>query len=140
MIKKTFTFLTTLAIFVALSSPLNASRHHQGHIKTKKADTQAQVEKSSEKTLTRIKDAYVIHFVLDGTNAETFESARKKGLLPNISKMFFDSGAVFEKGLSLFPSTSTTVYQSYATGLLPGRSGIPHLQRMDRDTLEVSTT
>lgn len=137
MIKKTFTFLTTLAIFVALSSPLNASRHHQGHIKTKKADTQAQVEKSSEKTLTRIKDAYVIHFVLDGTNAETFESARKKGLLPNISKMFFDSGAVFEKGLSLFPSTSTTVYQSYATGLLPGRSGIPHLQRMDRDTLEV---
>ncbi|HQC50891.1 MAG TPA: alkaline phosphatase family protein, partial [bacterium] len=137
MDKKIFAFIIFFLIFAALSNPLEASRHHQGRSSAGRRALSPQADESVEKSPGRINDAYVIHFILDGTNAEAFENAREKGLLPNISNMFFENGAVFEKGLSLFPSTSTTVYQSYATGLLPGRSGIPHLQRMDRNTMEV---
>jgi len=128
MDKKIFAFIIFFLIFAALSNPLEASRHHQGRSSAGRRALSPQADESVEKSPGRINDAYVIHFILDGTNAEAFENAREKGLLPNISNMFFENGAVFEKGLSLFPSTSTTVYQSYATGLLPGRSGIPHLQ------------
>ncbi len=85
----------------------------------------------------KINDVYVIHFVVDGTNLAAFERAVDEGRLPTVKKVFYDQGAVFTHGLSLFPSTSTTIYQAYVTGLMPGHSGIPHLERMDRQTEEV---
>ncbi|MBN1282634.1 MAG: alkaline phosphatase family protein [Proteobacteria bacterium] len=84
-----------------------------------------------------INDVYAIHFVVDGTNLKAFERAVNEGRLPTVKKTFYDGGAVFTHGLSLFPTTSTTVYQSYVTGLLPGHAGIPHLERMDRQTEDV---
>ncbi len=80
-----------------------------------------------------INDVYVIHFIIDGTNLEAFNKAMTDGRMPTIKKHFIDNGASFTKATSLFPSTSTDVYQAYATGLLPGHSGIPHLERFDRD-------
>ncbi len=85
----------------------------------------------------KINDVYVIHFVVDGTNLKAFEKALDEGRMPNVKRHFVDGGARFEKGLSAFPSTSTSVYQSYATGLWPGHAGIPHLERMDRETERV---
>lgn len=84
-----------------------------------------------------INDVYTIHFVVDGTNLAAFERAVDEGKMPTVKKVFYDKGAVFTHGLSLFPTTSTTVYQAYVTGLLPGHSGIPHLERMDRQTEDV---
>lgn len=84
-----------------------------------------------------INDVYVIHFIIDGTNRRFFNEVLASGKLPNIEKMFVEEGAVFTNALANFPSTSTTIYQSYATGLLPGFSGIPHLERFDRKNREV---
>lgn len=80
-----------------------------------------------------IRDVYVIHFILDGTNFNAFNKAMDEGLLPVLKDHFVDNGASFAHALSVFPSTSSTVYQSYTTGLLPGHSGIPHLERFDRE-------
>lgn len=85
----------------------------------------------------KIHDVYVIHFILDGTNSTAFNRALEKGRMPTIQKRFVEEGAVFEQGLSAFPSTSTSVYQAYSTGLWPGHSGIPHLERFDRDRRKV---
>jgi len=79
-----------------------------------------------------INDVYVVHFVLDGMNRGVFDKLLDEGKLPAIKEHFVDHGAVFEDALSNFPSTSPTIYQSYVTGLLPGNSGIPHLERFDR--------
>lgn len=84
-----------------------------------------------------INDVYVIHFVLDGLNNKAFERALSEGKLPNLTRHVIDRGALFTHALSSFPSTSTSVYQSYATGLMPGHSGIPHLERFDRQRQEV---
>ncbi|MFH0799086.1 MAG: alkaline phosphatase family protein [Pseudomonadota bacterium] len=84
-----------------------------------------------------IRDVYVIHFILDGTNLKAFDRALNEGKLPTVKNQFIDGGASFTHALSSFPSTSTTVYQSYATGLLPGNSGIPHLERFDRQKEKV---
>ncbi|HPQ80455.1 MAG TPA: alkaline phosphatase family protein [bacterium] len=83
--------------------------------------------------LPQINDVYVIHFVIDGTNLRTFDRVLDDGRLPNIQRLMVDRGARFTHGLSSFPTTSTTVYQSFASGLLPGHSGIPHLERFDRE-------
>lgn len=85
-----------------------------------------------------INDVYVVHFVLDGMNRRAFNEMLEAGKLPNIKEYFVDNGAVFENALSHFPTTSTTVYQSYTSGLLPGNSGIPHLERFDRRTHKVT--
>lgn len=85
----------------------------------------------------RINDVYVVHFVLDGLNKKAFDRALADNRLPTIKQNFVDGGASFSNALSLFPSTSTTVYQSYVTGLLSGNSGIPHLERFDREGREV---
>lgn len=85
-----------------------------------------------------ITDVYVVHFVLDGMNRRAFNELLDSGKLPNIKAHFVDNGAVFKNALSHFPSTSTTVYQSYVSGLLPGNSGIPHLERFDRRTRKVT--
>lgn len=85
----------------------------------------------------KINDVYVIHFVLDGLNKKTFDNALDENLLPIIKKDIIDKGAYFTHGLSDFPSTSTTVYQSFVTGLFPGHAGIPHLERFDRQKEEV---
>lgn len=80
-----------------------------------------------------INDVYVIHFIIDGTNLEAFNRAMEAGRMPTIRKRFVEEGAVFAQGLSVFPSTSTSVYQAYVTGLWPGNAGIPHLERFDRE-------
>ncbi len=85
---------------------------------------------------TPINDVYVIHLVIDGTNYETLQRVIDKGKMPTLKKTFIDNGAVFTKAMSTFPSTSTCAYQSFATGLLPGHAGIPHLQRFDRQREE----
>jgi arylsulfatase A-like enzyme len=79
-----------------------------------------------------INDVYVIHLVVDGTNYETMWRAIREGKLPTIKEVLVDNGAVFTSAISTFPSTSTSAYQSFITGLLPGHAGIPHLQRFDR--------
>lgn len=84
-----------------------------------------------------INDVYVIHFIIDGTNKKTFDAALEGGKLPTIQELFVENGAVFTHGLSNFPSTSTSVYQSYTSGLLPGHAGIPHLERFDRQREKV---
>lgn len=84
-----------------------------------------------------INDIYVIHFVLDGCNRKAFEQTLAKGKLPNIQRHFLQGGARFTHALSSFPSTSSSIYQSYTTGLLPGHAGIPHLERFDRQDEEV---
>jgi hypothetical protein len=83
-----------------------------------------------------IRDVYVIHFIIDGTNLKTFNRALAQGRLPTIHKHFVERGARFERATSNFPSTSSTVYQSFVTGLLPGHAGIPHLERFDRQRLK----
>ena len=84
-----------------------------------------------------INDIYVVHFVLDGMNRRVFNELLDAGRLPAIEKAFVNNGAVFTGALSNFPSTSPTIYQSYTTGLLPGNSGIPHLERFDRRNRKV---
>lgn len=85
----------------------------------------------------KINDVYVIHFILDGTNRSFFNQVLASGKLPAIEKMFVEEGAVFTNALANFPSTSPTIYQSYTSGLLPGFSGIPHLERFDRKNRKV---
>jgi len=85
---------------------------------------------------TKINDVYVIHLILDGTNYNTMQRAIRMGKLPTVKATFIDGGAVFTNAISTFPSTSTSAYQSFITGLLPGHSGIPHLQRFDRQNEE----
>lgn len=84
-----------------------------------------------------INDVYVIHFVIDGANKYFFDQILESGRLPTIQKNFVENGAVFTDALSSFPTTSMTVYQSYTSGLLPGHSGIPHLERFDRQNKKV---
>jgi len=84
-----------------------------------------------------INDVYVVHFIVDGTNQKTFEEALEEGRLPTVKKRFYEEGAVFADGLSTFPTTSTSVYQAYSTGLFPGHAGIPHLERLDRQSGKV---
>jgi hypothetical protein len=84
-----------------------------------------------------IRDVYVIHFIIDGTNLSAFNRALDEGRMPTIKERFVDEGAVFDEGLSTFPSTSTSVYQAYASGLWPGHAGIPHLERFDRERRKV---
>lgn len=86
---------------------------------------------------TPINDVYVVHFVVDGTNLRAFNDALAEGYMPTIKARFVDEGATFEEGLSAFPSTSTSIYQAYSTGLWPGHVGIPHLERFDRQSEEV---
>jgi len=85
----------------------------------------------------RINDVYVVHLVVDGTNLKAWGDALDQGYMPTIKKRFVEEGAVFEQGLSAFPSTSTSIYQAYATGLWPGHAGIPHLERFDRQREKV---
>jgi arylsulfatase A-like enzyme len=84
-----------------------------------------------------INDVYVIHFIIDGTNRSFFNEVLDSGKLPTIRKLFVEEGTVFTNALANFPSTSTTIYQSYTSGLLPGFSGIPHLERFDRKNQRV---
>lgn len=86
----------------------------------------------------RTNDVYVIHFVLDGLNNRTFSRVLSEGKLPTIEKILIGEGARFKNAVSSFPTTSTTVYTGFVTGLLPGHSGIPHLERFDRDKKRVT--
>lgn len=81
-----------------------------------------------------IHDTYVVHFILDGTNLRSFESILDSGALPNISQYMVGEGAYFTHAMSSFPTVSTSVYQSFSSGLYPGRAGISHLERFDRLT------
>ncbi|MCK4858631.1 MAG: alkaline phosphatase family protein [candidate division Zixibacteria bacterium] len=91
---------------------------------------------SREGNIHTINDVYVIHLIVDGTNYETMQRAIRAGKLPTVKETFIDNGAQFMSAISTFPSTSTSAYQSFITGLLPGHAGIPHLQRFDRQQEE----
>lgn len=84
-----------------------------------------------------INDIYVIHLVVDGINQKIFYQALESGKMPNIKELFVGNGAVFTDAVSLFPTVSTTVYQSFTTGLFPGNAGIPHLERLVREKEKV---
>jgi len=85
----------------------------------------------------QINDVYVVHLVLDGMNRKIFQQILESGKIPNVEEYFVKHGAVFTHALSHFPTSSTDVYQSYVTGLLPGNSGIPHLERFDRKNQKI---
>ena len=87
---------------------------------------------TKEGRLHPINDVYVIHLIVDGTNYKTMQRTIRTGELPTVKETFVNGGAVFTNAISTFPSTSTSAYQSFITGLLPGHAGIPHLQRFDR--------
>lgn len=91
---------------------------------------------TKEGRLHPINDVYVIHLIVDGANYETMQRAIRTGKLPTLKETFIDKGAQFTSAISTFPSTSTSAYQSFITGLLPGHAGIPHLQRFDRQREE----
>jgi hypothetical protein len=88
-------------------------------------------------TAAPIKDVYTIHLILDGTNYNTMRRVIAEGKMPNLKNEIIDKGATFTHAISTFPSTSTSAYQSFLTGLLPGHAGIPHLQRFDRQKKRV---
>lgn len=79
-----------------------------------------------------INDVYAILFIMDGLNYDTFARAMEKGSAPNIKKYFIDEGAHFTRALTIFPSASSTAYQSFISGLFPGYAGIPYLGWFDR--------
>ena len=124
-------------LIVAFSLPLvawSSCATGNKYIQTRKGSAAAAHQKIQP---VEIRDVYVIHFIIDGTNRKTFNRALAQGKFPTIHKHFVEGGARFEQALSNFPTTSSTVYQSYVTGLLPGHSGIPHLERFDRQKLKV---
>lgn len=84
-----------------------------------------------------IRDIYVVHFVLDGLNLKMFKKLMDDNKLPTIKRQFIDDGAVFDSAVSMFPSTSTSIYVGFTSGLFPGHSGIPHLERFDRERKKV---
>ena len=79
-----------------------------------------------------INDVYVVFFILDGIHKETFNQALNTGKIPTIKKYFIDEGANFSKGLSIFPSVSSTAYPAFVSGLFPGHSGVIYLKWFDR--------
>lgn len=79
-----------------------------------------------------INDVYVVILIIDGLNYKTFERDIKKGITPNIQKYFIDDGAIFTNMLTIFPSTSSTAYQAFASGLYPGHAGLCYLSWFDR--------
>ena len=112
-----------IVIFAAASSPA------AGRYTRPTSEAPAPVD---EALVARINDIYVIHFILDGTNLRAFDQAIADGRMPTLEERILKRGARFTQATSAFPSTSTTVYQSFASGLLPGHAGIPHLERFDR--------
>ena len=78
------------------------------------------------------RDKYVIHFVLDGFNYEFFNQLWNQNKMPYLKKMVNKNGAYFKCALSSFPTISPTAYQSFASGLYPGYSGIPNFGRWER--------
>ena len=123
---------SAIAIAALLLIAASRSEAGAGQSRAARAIPQAGVEAGE---IARINDVYVAHFVVDGTNRRAFERALSEGKLPNLEKLVAERGARFTHALSAFPTTSTTVYQSYVTGLMPGRSGIPHLERFDREAM-----
>jgi len=81
----------------------------------------------------KINDVYVIMFILDGAPRDLVYGMVENNELPNIKKYLWDNGAHFDNVVTTFPSASSSAYQSFITGLLPGRSGVPYLQRFDRE-------
>ncbi|MBT3181299.1 MAG: hypothetical protein HN337_02185, partial [Deltaproteobacteria bacterium] len=114
--------ISTVALIFALISTLSyagGNRYSRTRNRVEKLeavvsdiDLRAELVKQSP-----INDVYVVHFVIDGTNIGAFNKALENGNLPNIQNHFYQNGAVFKQGLSIFPSTSQTVYQAYMTGL-----------------------
>lgn len=131
-----------IAIILVIASSLafaggNKYARHRKMVKTSEAPIEAAIIQREIVGRIPIRDVYVIHFIIDGTNSDAFNRAISEGKLPVIKENFVDNGAVFENGLSAFPSTSSTVYAAYATGLWPGHAGIPHIQRFDREERNV---
>lgn len=136
-ILKIIVLTITLSLFASPALP--GGNKYGAHRKTVEAAEAPIIEAEiMERELRRAKinDVYVVHFILDGLNAEAWEHALDEELLPTVKSEIIDKGATFGSALSLFPSTSAVVYQAYTTGLWPGRSGIPHLQRFDREGRE----
>jgi len=123
-------FLITVGLFLVPSvSPAGKAAGNKYVREYKRFAKQAPVEKVKPPI---INDVYVIHFILDGTNFKTMRSMIDQGKMPTLKTEIMGKGATFTRAVSTFPSTSSSAYQSYVTGLLAGHSGIPHLQRLDR--------
>ncbi len=116
-------------VVIALTPPAQGASN-------KYARSRSPVESKATVAAAPIRDVYVVHFIIDGTNLTAFDRTLAAGKLPTIAQHFVEGGARFHRATSLFPTTSTTVYQSFATGLLPGHAGIPHLERFDRERRE----
>src|SRR3989338_3701054 len=80
-----------------------------------------------------VHDIYIIHFILDGANADFFHQLFADGKLPTVQKEIVEKGIKFTEAIASFPSVSGANYQSFVTGLFPGHAGIPHLERFDRE-------
>lgn len=79
---------------------------------------------------------YVVILLVDGARGDLVQQLAADGRLPNIQKLFMEEGLVVDKGLTVFPTTSTNAYQSFMTGLFPGHAGIPYLARYSRSENE----
>ncbi len=123
---KTLKFLIFICSFTFLlfTFPFSAFAHKH----TNKPDH----PKKHAAPLHDINDVYVALFILDGTPRDVMYGMIENGLVPNIKKYFWDSGAHAKAMISTFPSASAPAYQSFITGLFPGDSGIPYLEWFDR--------
>lgn len=92
-----------------------------------------------KKPITDIEDRYVFLMIIDGPRVDDMEKLVREGRLPTIRETFFEKGARYRIGTTVFPTTSTPGHQAIMSGLLPGRNGIPGISWLDRSNKKVFT-
>lgn len=118
---------------MTFSSSTEASRHGASRPRPHQREVLPEKPPPTPRKQLAIQDIYVVHFLLDGFNADLFAQLLREGKLPTVQAAFGVEGLISD-GVTSFPTTSTTSYQSFMTGLFPGTAGIPHLERYDRTT------
>ncbi|MDY7010831.1 MAG: alkaline phosphatase family protein, partial [Planctomycetota bacterium] len=96
------------------------------------ADAPPRIELAAE---TVVPDKMGLVFWVDGLDIEAFESLRKAGKLPNITKYLIDRGVTVEGAVASFPTITYANDTSFATGMFPGHHGIVGNKWFDRNSL-----
>ncbi len=76
-----------------------------------------------------------IIFIVDGINAQTFQSLLDEGKLPAMKKYFVDRGLSVVRAESSHPSLTMDNLTSLVTGLYPGHHGLIAAKWFDRNRL-----
>ena len=79
-----------------------------------------------------IRDRYAILINMDGSRPQELRRWVEDGSLPNIRRLFFEQGVVFENAINVFPTVSLPNHQAFISGLQPGHHGIPALDWFSR--------